>query len=324
MSGLIVAFPRLRRFIRGHPLVRTAMAGPRALRRAWFAWRYAPVRAAFARMTTLLSEDVICRVPEFDGTFQISPRSHLFQRIAEVGFYEPHIAAHFRANIVPSRDIIDVGANVGFFTVAGARNLTSGRILAAEPTGRAFRRLEANIARNGVGDRAIPFNGLVGAERGTGTIHSVADREEYSSVHEIEHFSVRDEPRTEETVPRETIDALVAMHGLDPALIKVDVEGGELEVFLGARQTLEHYRPVIISEIWPSKHGGEILRLLESCGYAVADAQDPTQAFQLDEVGDVICVPRDGPAINRARDDPPFEGGSKFAERKFWGGATAV
>jgi FkbM family methyltransferase len=301
MSGLVVAFPKMRRFVRGHPLVRAAMAGPRAVRRAWLEWRQEPARAALARVTALLSEDILCNIPEFDGTFQISPRSHLFQRIAEVGFYEPHIAALYRAHIAPERDIIDVGANIGFFAVAGAKRLTSGRILAAEPTGRAFRRLEANIARNGVGERVVLFNGLVGAERGTGTVHSVADREEYSSIHEIEHFSVRDEPKIDETVPRETIDALVTMHRLNPALIKVDVEGGELDVFLGARQTLARFQPVIISEVWPGKHGGEIIRLLESCGYAVTDAEDPTQPFQLEEVGDVICVPR--------KNGPPFGGG---------------
>src|SRR5215469_9556951 len=108
MSGLIVAFPKMRRFIRGHRLVRNVMAGPRALRRAWIEWREQPVKDAFARMTSLLAKDVVCDIAEFGGRFQISPRSHLFQRIAQVGFYEPHIAALYCKHVAPDRDIIDV------------------------------------------------------------------------------------------------------------------------------------------------------------------------------------------------------------------------
>src|SRR3546814_7653834 len=55
----------------------------------------------------------------------------------------------------PSRDVIDIGANIGFFSVLAGRRLSTGRVLSVEPTDAAFARLSRNVQLNGVSDRAI-------------------------------------------------------------------------------------------------------------------------------------------------------------------------
>lgn len=251
------------------------------------------------RLQAILAEDVTLRVDEFAGRFRVSPRSHLFQRIAQSGRYEPELAGLFLSALDPARDVIDVGANVGFFTVAGAKRLTTGRVLAIEPTAGAFARLTTNISLNGVGDKVIAFNGLASAENGEAELHAIEGMEEYSSMQALVHPSVAQESgSTVISTASRTIDSLVDEHGLKPSLIKVDVEGAEGLVFKGAEQTLKRFRPVIISELSNALLRGfgtsaaEIVAMLEGLDYEVSDPFDPKALPGTKEFGDIICRPR--------------------------------
>jgi hypothetical protein len=95
-----------------------------------------------------------------------------------------------------------------------------------------------------------------------------------------------------------TIDELVGLHTLRPALIKIDVEGAEYLVFKGARETLRAHRPVILSELADELLAGfgstsrDVIRLLEAEGYEVMDAIDPTRKPGERRHGDILCIPR--------------------------------
>src|SRR3546814_11552837 len=82
----------------------------------------------------------------------------------------------------PSRDVIDIGANIGFFSVLAGRRLSTGRVLSVEPTDAAFARLSRNVQLNGVSDRAILHQGLISDTQGTNAIHVIPGMEEYSSI----------------------------------------------------------------------------------------------------------------------------------------------
>jgi FkbM family methyltransferase len=249
------------------------------------------------RVGNVVQAPLTFKAEELGGVFSIHPRSHLLRRFLEFGYYEPHVLELYRRFIVADRDIIDVGANVGFFTVAGAKCLTTGRILAAEPTSEAFSNLNRNVQQNGVSERVVLFKGLVGATPGTGEIRSVPGKEEYSSINAIEHEAVRGEQTVVESVPMETVDSLVERHQLHPALLKVDVEGAELAVFNGAVRTIKEYRPVVISEIWQSsinadgKTGADLVQFFRAAGYIVADPNDLRAKPGVRDVGEIICLP---------------------------------
>jgi FkbM family methyltransferase len=250
-------------------------------------------------MSEIVKGNVEFEAKEFDGVFSINPRSHLLHRLLRNGYYEPRVTRLFLAHVRPEADVLDVGANIGFFTVAGAKKLTAGRVLAAEPTTEAFNRLSENVARNGVADRVILFKGMVGSRRGTGQIHFVPGCEEYSSIDTPRHPAVRGKETKAEVVPIERIDDLVDRYGLRPAVLKVDVEGAEFSVFNGAQSTMSKYRPVVISEVWREGLGGngcsgaDIVRMFESLGYVVRDSNDPLARARLDMIGEVVCIPKE-------------------------------
>lgn len=286
-------------FVRRHPLLRRFLAAPRAVRRALLKCGDARARAILDRLSLLAQDDIVIRVDEFNGIFAHSPKSDLFRRIIQSGSYEPVLARLFLQNVRADRDIVDVGANIGFYTVAGALQLTTGRVLAAEPTPGAFTRLRSNVSRNGVADRAILYNGLVGAESGQQTMHFIVGREEYSTIGAMTHPSVEKCEYSTATVPAVRLDELVRLHGLEPGLLKVDVEGAEAQVFAGATEVLNKFRPIVIAEV--SNHllrpngvnGRDIVRIFERLDYRVIDPHDPRAEPGTSEFGDIFCTPRE-------------------------------
>lgn len=68
-------------------------------------------------------------------------------------------------------------------------------------------------------------------------------------------------------VPCTTLDDYVRRHKRVPDLIKLDTEGSELQILLGAKNTMEIGRPIVIFECWQSDERDQLWRLLDSMGY---------------------------------------------------------
>lgn len=285
-------------FIRRTPAVRAALKGPIALRRTWIDYRQRSMRAMLGRMESLVTSDVRVRIDEFEGEFLLGPQSHLLHRMIAFGHYEPELVKLFLDHLDPDRDVIDVGANVGMFTVLAGKHLRQGRVLAAEPTSAAFRRLRENAASNGVEAKVIFYQGLVSDKAATSTLNIVPGREEYSSVGAIVHPAVAGQKTRSEEIVAKPLDQLVAENDLKPALIKIDVEGAEGRVFAGAEETLRTHRPVVISEFSRSllKQAGSspeaILAMLEKCNYEVRDPRDNRLKPGSADYRDIIAIPR--------------------------------
>jgi FkbM family methyltransferase len=140
---------------------------------------------------------------------------------------------------------LDVGANIGLHTLAVARHLGGGggAVVAFEPHPTNHRLLVHNIQQNrlrhvvaenlGLAEAPAILTGTASTEGGN---WSLASRGDY-------RFEVRlvrlDDYLQDQPVPR-----------LD--LMKIDVEGAEVRVLRGARQTIERFHPMIVFEVCPS------------------------------------------------------------------------
>lgn len=286
------------RSLRRSSLARKILAVPLGIRRTWINSKYESARLVLDRLEKLGSSTVQLRVESYEGEFGFGPRSALLRRILETGTYEPDLAKLFKSHVNPDRDVIDVGANVGLFTILAAKNLAGGRILAAEPTEAAFSLLTANVALNQVRRGVILYNGLVADTDGIGSLNVVTGQEEYSSMAQVIHPSAVGQPTQTKTIQTRTLDSLVTEHKLRPALIKIDVEGAEGMVFRGAEKTLRKHRPIVISEFSRpllEKNGSspeEILSLFERCDYHVFNPFIPSAKVGEIDFDDIIAVPR--------------------------------
>jgi FkbM family methyltransferase len=278
------------------PAARAIFAGPIAVRSAIRKRLDHSGASVLDRLSRDAVGDIVLSVSEFDGKFTLSPSSDLFRRILRNGSYEPELASLFRKHVNPSKDIIDVGANIGFFTVLGAK-LTAGRVLAVEPTKAAAQRLQHNIELNSVAERVILFKGVVSNSSGEETINVINGREEYSSIGNLIHPSAAGAVYEQERVTSMSVDDLVEQFNLQPGLIKIDVEGAEGKVYSGANHTLATYRPIIISELSEAllrpmgSSAVEIVRNIERLGYLVIDPLNPKQSPGTKAFGDILAIP---------------------------------
>lgn len=142
--------------------------------------------------------------------------------------------------------VFDVGANVGELTLLFSRFVgASGSVHAFEPCGQAFERLETVCRAASL--RNVRLNRLALAEaEGSVSLH-VYDEDHMSwntrAVRPLEDYGIDVKPLAVEDVPATTLDFYCEQSGVAQIdLLKVDVEGAEFQVLVGARRMLNERR----------------------------------------------------------------------------------
>jgi FkbM family methyltransferase len=202
---------------------------------------------------------LVVKIPTFQGSFEMDFRSHLLERVLMEKTFEPDIVELVKQHLDPQKDVIDVGANVGFYTVLFSKILNEdNKVLAIEPTPLVLGYLRRNIERNGCTKSVLIFEGIATNSKGDYRLNTIVGMEEFSSIGKIVHSYVAEKKSVPLAVKGDTIDNLVYNLGLRPGFIKVDVEGAEYWVLTGAVSTIKEYRPIIVFELSEN--------LLASCG----------------------------------------------------------
>lgn len=236
------------------------------------------------------------RVPSFNGNFEIDARSHILKRILITGDYESECAKTVAKYLDPQRDALDVGANIGLFSILIRKTLApSSKLLAVEPTPRASDLLKANLRRNMCDENTIIFNGVASDSNGTIEINTIPGMEEYSSIGNI--IYEKDKHPSKIKVESNTIDTLVNKYNLNPGFLKIDTEGAELLVFKGALNTLIKFQPVILSELADvlltnlGCSAKEAIEYLNALGYKVVNVEDPDSPISYPFNGEILAIP---------------------------------
>lgn len=172
-------------------------------------------------------------------------------------FAEPVLAPVLEAALRPGGFFVDVGANVGVYTLWAARCVgEEGRVEAFEPVPEPRAWLERNVALNGFTQVSILPKGL-GESPGRITLYRPLRASGLSS----RYLAERDGPVEVEVT---TLDDHFADGRATPDLLKIDVEGMELEVLKGGRALLAAAEPpLLVLEAQP-KH-------LEAAGTSYAE-----------------------------------------------------
>ncbi len=249
------------------------------------------------RLGSLLAEDPLFQVPEFLGTFEVGRRSHVLRTLLTQGTYERALAECCIRWLDSSRDAIDVGAHVGFYSVLFAKLLSDRRVLAVEPVPANLRRFKRNLEINEVANRVLVFEGVAGSKIGGTRINVFEGIEEYSSVEPPWHPASKGAPTMSVRVPESTIDVLVDTFSLEPGFVKIDVEGYEDNVLDGARRTLREARPIVLLEsaVGRTKQALAsrifVFELAREFEYHTIDAVSDEPISAKDLVSQVLLVP---------------------------------
>ena len=162
------------------------------------------------------------------------------------GVLETSVQEALVRHLGPGGVLYDVGANLGFFALLGARLAgPDGHVYALEPAPENAQAIRDHAALNRIENLTV-LELAAGAAAGRARLQIVDDR----SWSKLEGYGAH--PGTERVVEVDVtaIDDLVRDGALrPPTLIKIDVEGAELDVLAGLRETLARHRPAIVCEL---------------------------------------------------------------------------
>lgn len=134
----------------------------------------------------------------------------------------------FRGDVRGGDIVFDIGANLGAYTMLFAQWAgAEGRVYAFEPESEPFKGLLRLLDVNGLASRVVAIPAAVAASEGSAAFRA-------DPVHGSSRLAEAGEIR----VPTVTVDDVCQREQVMPRLIKIDVEGAELEVLRGARETI--------------------------------------------------------------------------------------
>jgi FkbM family methyltransferase len=187
---------------------------------------------------------------------EVIPTDVIGKPIARFGVYELATSHLVRDYLVPGDVFVDVGANIGYFSViAGAAVGHSGAVYAFEPSPRIRARLERNVALNAMHQITVHPEAVTA---NPGVVRLV---EPQGAGNDGLAYVDRNGGEAGVEVRGVRLDELPEFSDRSPALIKVDVEGGEPEVFRGATALLNRSdAPSIIFESFELARDAAMLR----------------------------------------------------------------
>jgi FkbM family methyltransferase len=199
------------------------------------------------------------------------------------GSWDPHITdACLR--LLDGRSVFyDVGANSGYVSLEVATRAPRVAVIAFEPQPALARNIAISAALNRLTNVEV-YPAMLGRANGTGMIFLAPNSIHASAV-------ARHDGAPSIQCRTASIDALVESGALPPPdLMKVDVEGAEMDVFEGAERTLRRSRPAIVFEADDNleRFGHERSALFERLA-----SLGPYELFFLEPDGRTVAIDRD-------------------------------
>jgi len=245
--------------------------------------------------TLWAGQTVVARIPP--GVLMRLNLEDLVQReIFFMGAFEPDTVRFLSAYLKPGMRFVDIGANVGQFTLIGAALVgEQGRVHAFEPSRLTYRSLSENIRLNGFTHVTAEPTAL--SDRVGEANFYAEERENWgvSSLAAFETAGTNYSAAPPQVVALTTLDAYLAERKIERIdFIKMDAEGAELSILRGARSLLSTCPPPrILCELnfitcgRFGYHPREIVALLAGHGYRAfhldaAEESDQTPLGSLD------------------------------------------
>ena len=286
----------LTQYLNHNNFFRTLFAIPIAIRRSWLRASRAKVEDAFER--TIVGGDVILRPDNFDAQFKVAASSDLAHRVITTGGFEREITSILDRLTYLDGDIVNVGANIGFYAIYFATHFENvEKVYAIEPNPEAFRYLQGNIVDNGCSNKVEAIQICIGKEAGQIDFAIIPGKPEYSSIGRIVHPSTDGLAQGTISVKIATLEDALSSQDVNVTLMFVDTEGAELLVFQGAASILRKSMPLLFFEcddrlLGKFDHSSKQLEeYLQSLGYTVRDALDPRVSLQHPFVGEAVAFP---------------------------------
>ena len=183
-------------------------------------------------------------------------------KIAAYGYFETGLTKVFLDYLHEGDILIDVGAHYGYFSLLGSSIVgKNGQVHSFEPTPSTYRILGSNISGK---NNVIANNCALFSECRELRMNDYGyERSAYNNI-----LHAQDKNSTTKTigVKAVTLDSYTEEKGIIPNFIKIDAEGEEYDVLLGAQFTIKNYKPIITVEV-SNENSKKCINYLQSEGY---------------------------------------------------------
>ena len=242
---------------------------------------------------------------EFNTSSMIAKR-WFYPRYQDGSVHEPVVSQALIDVIDSDSTLFDIGANVGFYTVLGSNFCSEVHAFEMDPRLASIVSTHFDQGRNGSTDVHI-VPSPVGETSGkfvTFTPHQPGNLS--TNTVNTEQFSPQ--KNSDFQIQTISIDDYVAKSGVQPDVLKIDVEGFELSVLNGLTETVDDVQALLV-EIHPNllkRHGssaGEVLDIISQYGFKIQHFTDhrantsPEESLEpiskltsIDENGVVLCT----------------------------------
>jgi FkbM family methyltransferase len=171
---------------------------------------------------------------KIDGlTFYLNPKDgYLTQVVLSYGTYEPEETRVFRSKCRPGDTVIDVGANVGWYTIIASKFVgNNGRVIAFEPEPENFAILKRNVLANGCDNVTLEQKALSNAAGELTLYLDEANKGRHSTVLDWKGKTIK--------VEALRLDDYLENRFKKVDFVKIDVEGAEPMVLEGMKRAVE-------------------------------------------------------------------------------------
>ncbi len=255
------------------------------LRRLSYLWDF--IRPIYEYLIKVVYKDGLTRVINGTDVMFISPEC---RNVAEI--YEPGVWRRLMQEVCEGDIVADVGAFIGLYTVALAKKVGKrGKVIAFEPDPKNAAMLKKHIKLNKISSKVELLNIAIGDANGLLRFHSGSD----NLSHVVLSTSLNAKKKCMEICAK-TLDNV--FHKRIVNIIKIDVEGYEEKVLLGARNLLNRktgYPRAIFMEVHPyawgetGSTGEQIASLLINTGYRV-ETVDGKPVKSVKNHGEIVAL----------------------------------
>lgn len=261
-------------------------------------------------MNSVVGGTMVVAPNNIPGYFEVSAISHLAMRIAIHGDYERDVTTVLANYSKQEGTFVNIGANVGFFSVYAAKVLGYSKVVAVEPNPSAFDLLCRNISANGLNGVIDAHQKCVARKEERLQLAVVDGMPEYSSIDRIVLPAVQKKEVRQVEVSAVPLRLIVGEERV--GILFVDTEGAEDEIFAGAEDILMRDLPLIYfecSEPLLRKFGSSSSALeqrLTKLGYVVRNGMAPSLRLRHPYEGEAVAFHPQQPAHSKFFGRMPF------------------
>jgi len=184
-----------------------------------------------------------------------------------LGVYEKETTQWLENQIQTDTIFFDIGANAGYFSLLGSRIAKCGKVISFEPVPTNIETIKSHISENKINN--IIIEPIVISDKACLVEFSIEKTNANSHISDVKIEHAVSNPLNTINVQSVTLDEFSLEKKITPNVVKMDVEGAEVKVLMGAANLLKSGNAVWIISTHSTSLYEDCKNIMQSYGYRI-------------------------------------------------------